>query len=82
MQKTALKVISADKYLSYSHALNLLDLDSLSDRREQPTYDVHRLHWVDIALIMDKNHSGYSVLSMRLQFIVYSLGLNKIGIFH
>ena len=35
VQKTALKVILAEKYLSYSHALNLLDLDSLSDRREQ-----------------------------------------------
>ena len=35
VQKTALKVILGEKYFSYSHALNLLDLDSLSDRREQ-----------------------------------------------
>lgn len=34
MQKTALKLILQDEYKSYENALNILDLETLHDRRE------------------------------------------------
>ena len=35
IQKVALKIILKEKYRNYQHALNLLDLDTLKERRDQ-----------------------------------------------
>ena len=35
VQKTSLKIILKDKYQNYNHALNILELETLSERREQ-----------------------------------------------
>ena len=34
IQKSALKLVLKEKFLSYKHALNILELDSLEDRRQ------------------------------------------------
>ena len=34
IQKSALKLILKEKFISYKHALNVLELDSLEDRRQ------------------------------------------------